>query len=687
MSGLMAAPLTIPLPAGQLSRLALLYTLAVLIVAVSLLAPVMPVWITVAGAICVAWRLRIHTGHWSFPKNWVKALLVLGCCAGIGAQFHTGLALDVYVALLITGLSLKALEIYHTRSAQRFLCIAVLALMAYLLFAQGFIATVLAGLQMTLLTAALIAINSDSQRLAVHPLAPLKSAGIVMGLAAPLMILLFVVMPRLPALWSMPLQKQEARIGMSEDMSPGDFSKTSRSAELAFRAGFFGPLPPQSELYWRGTVLDEFDGRRWKNGCDCNYQWRNTGIQPKPPNQPAYNIVLEPHNHQWIFTLSNGRLADDQIMTNGDDLFRYRSDVLERITYDVWPQSGQQPAPALTPTERQRYTGLPRQGNPRTRELAQVWRQAGLTDEAIIQKALTRYHESFFYTLEPPLLGRDSVDDFLFGDQRGFCEHFASSFVFLLRAAGVPARIVMGYQGGQRNVVEHYVSVRQYDAHAWTEVWRENQGWLRVDPTSAVAPERVERGFADLFPDSPAFSTLLGVQTRSRESLLGYLSIKLDYLDYLVGRWVLGYDTERQQALLQRLGLDSPQNLLMVFLTGFGATLAAFFLYLFRRDRYRRVEHPLTARYRQLCEVYARLGWPRQPLETPLQFAGRIAANQGPQQRLFLRLSHKYAAWSYHPMPAPTDESALRHLMRTLYWRLFWLRPGHRHEPESRIPR
>jgi transglutaminase-like putative cysteine protease len=670
MSGVIASATS--LPAGQLSRVALLYLLAVVMTSLTLMSRDMPLWLVGVGLACVLWRGMVYLGRWAFPGPWQKAVCVTVCCVGIALQYRTGLSLEVYVALLITGLSLKSLEVYHTRSAQLFLYIAILVLMAFLLFAQGFIAMVLACLQLALIVASLVAIHSDPQRVNEHPFAPLKTAGITVGLAAPLLVFLFIVMPRLPPIWAMPLQKQEARIGMGEDMSPGDFSKPSRSAELAFRAGFFGDIPPPSALYWRGTVLDEFDGRRWKNSGDGHSPWQNTGSRPKPQGQPLYNVVMEPHGHRWVFTLSQARLADDRISTNGDDLFRYRQEVFERVTYDVWPAETGKDLQELSAAERQRYTALPNTGNPRARELARQWRQEAISDQSIVRQALDRFHQTFVYTLEPPLLGADSVDQFLFETQHGYCEHFASAFVFLMRAAGVPARVVMGYQGGQRNLQEHYVSVRQYDAHAWAEVWFPTTGWQRFDPTSAVAPERVEQGFAEWSPDSTALQTLLGLQNRGRQSLLGLLSIKLDYLDYLVGRWVLGYDPDRQQSLLRRLGLASPQALLMAFAVGFLTMLGAFLLFLRLRDRPNRHEDALTARYRRLCTQYARLGWIRAPSETPGQFARRVMDQNGPGAQSFLTISARYESCRYRQdIPDKTD---LPRLMRQLALKLMGFR-------------
>lgn len=676
MPGLTLKPSRAAPPGGQLPRVALLYLLAVLGAGAGLLSRELPGWITLAAAACVLWRLTIASGRWPFPGPRPKALLVAVICAGIALQYRGSLTLDVYVALLVAGLSLKSLEVYHLRTAQVFLYIAVLALMAYLLYAQDFIATLLAVLQITLIMAALVAVNSDPLRLTLRPFAPLLTAAMTVGLAAPLLVFLFIVMPRLPPLWSMPLQKQATRIGMGEDMRPGDFSRPARSAELAFRAGFHGNPPPQAELYWRGTVLDEFDGRRWKNSGDDRFRWQGTTGPPRPPGQPAYTVVIEPHGRRWVFTLDRARLADERILTNGENLFRYRRELLERASYDVWPAEGAPPVTVMSEEDRRRYTALPDSGNPRSRELAMAWRRATDTDDAIIRRALDLFHQSFYYTLEPPPLGQDGVDGFLFETRRGYCEHYAGAFVFLIRAAGLPARVVMGYQGGQRNAQERYITVRQYDAHAWAEVWREGVGWVRIDPTGAVAPERVEQGFAGLFPDSPAFSTLLGLGAGGRDSLLGYLGIKLGQLDYLLGRWVLGFDRDRQQGLLQRLGLDSPRGLIMAFSAGCAAILGAFLLFLRRRDSQQLPEHPLTARYRQVCAAYARLGWMRRPPETPGQFARRVVADGGPEHRRLERLSRLYEDWSYQPTPGKRREAMLARGLRRLRWRLRWLPSG-----------
>ena len=660
-----------PLPSEQLPRVALLYCLAALAVDLGLLARELPAWISLSGLACIVWRWLIHRGAVSFPGRWQKALLAGAVCAGLAVQYAGGLSLDVYVALLLLGLSLKSLEVYHIGSAQSFLYAAILALMTYLLYAQGFIAVVLAFLQMGLIAAALTAINADPRWLTQRPWLPFGTAAVSVGLAAPLLAFMFVVMPRLPPLWTMPLQTQQARIGMSEDLSPGTFNRPARSAELAFHAGFSDPLPPTSELYWRGALLDEFDGRRWKVECDCHFDWRASTARPRPAEPPAYTVVLEPHGRRWVFTLDRARLSDERVQASREEIFRYARPLNERARYEVWPEPQAAYRP-LTEAERGRYTRLPASGNPRARELARQWRQQTASDSALIERALDRFHQSFIYTLNPPLLGMDSVDGFLFDTRRGYCEHYASAFVFLMRAAGLPARIVMGYQGGERHPDAGFITVRQYDAHAWAEVWREGMGWQRVDPTAAVAPERVEQGFAEVFPDSPAFTTLLGLPLPGRDSWLGWVGAKLDYLDFLVGRWVLGYDNARQQSLLDWLGLATPRGLLLAFGGGLGLSLAAFLLYLRRRDRTHRREDPLTAEYRRLCAAYARLGWPRAPSETPLNYAERLTHASAPMASRLLELSERYAQARYGEVQQPGDSVALRRELRGLRYRLRW---------------
>ena len=245
-----------------------------------------------------------------------------------------------------------------------------------------------------------------------------------------------------------------------------------------------------------------------------------------------------------------------------------------------------------------------------------------------------------------------------------------------MRAAGIPARVVMGYQGGQRNEENTFVTVRQFDAHAWAEVWQADKGWVRVDPTAAVAPERIALGFAEMFPDNEGLSALLGMQSYNRGSLLGFIRMKLDYMDYLMGHFVLAYDADAQQSLFERWGFSSPLRLLLWFVVGFIGFFVSFLVYLQWRDRHVRREHPVTAHYRRLCEVYARWGVERLLQETPLQFAERVERLLLPEYQRFVALTHCYQQWNYCDVNTLINEHDFRKNLRNLYWRLRWFYAG-----------
>jgi transglutaminase-like putative cysteine protease len=660
-------------PVEQLSRPALLYLLAVLVSSCLLLLDYMAVWLLAVGGMCVIWRFLAFTGRCSLPGRLWKTLLVLAMCVGIGLQHRTGVSLDVFVSLLLAGLSLKALEVYHLRDARLFLYVAVLVVMAYLLYAQGFLPAVFGFMQTLLIVAALVAIHTDVGKAGQGGFAPLRGGLLTMLFAIPVLLVLFVVMPRLPPLWAMPLQKAQAKTGMSDDMQPGDVNNLTRSAELVMRVTFNGDVIPVSEMYWRGMLLDTFDGRSWRNACDCNYQWLQTGSGLAPVVQPDHQIILQPHGQKWLFTLQDSRLYNKWVWGSSEGTFRYARDVRERLAYAVWQKPAVTKQFNLTAEQRTRNTALPQSGNMRARALAQEWRSASVEDADVVQKALDLYHASFTYTLQPPSLGKESVDEFLFGSRQGFCEHFAGSFVFLMRAAGIPARVVLGYQGGEIVSAERYVNVRQYDAHAWAEVWFEKRGWIRVDPTSAVAPERIELGFAGLFPESEALSTGFGLNAYRAGSLLNFVRMKLDYMDYIVARWVLDYDTRSQQSLLERLGLDSPLRLLAWFLGLAVFAFAVFLFYLQWRDRLARREAPLVVAYRRVCARYARGGVIRSPGETPCEYAQRVQAAGLREADSFQSYSQQFADICYAPVPAVDEKNLLRSL-RGLGWRLWRIR-------------
>jgi protein-glutamine gamma-glutamyltransferase len=665
-----------PAPRRQLSRTALLYFFAAFSACALLLAIFMPWWLLPVAGSCLLWRFLVFTGRLSFPSVWLKSALVLLSGVALFQQYGFSISLDVFVMLLLLGFSLKLLELYYHADAQIFLYLSFFVLMTVFLFDQTPLYVLLVFAATLLVLAAMVAIQSADNALQQQRFQPLRVAGLVFTMALPVMLFMFVVMPRLPPLWAMPLQKQQqAKTGMSDSMTPGDIASLARSGDLVFRASFPDGVPDRRNLYWYGLVFDHFDGQSWTDSCrDCRENWSRTNRLPVQVGAgKPYQVILEPQGNSWLYVLNPSRINDPSIWMNTDNIFRYDQNVHQTQFYQA--RYIEQPVPFRKVLyDESRYLALPAGGNPQSRALAQQWKAGNANARAVIQKAMAFYHESFSYTLQPPALGEQRIDGFLFATRRGFCEHFASSFVFLMRAAGIPARVVVGYLGGEIHEPDHYVVVRQYDAHAWAEVWLPDAGWTRVDPTAAVAPERVDLSFADAFAGNPDFAGNAGLGVFRRVSFLNSLRLQFDRFDYLWARWVLGYEGDQQEQLLKKIGLVSP---LRIAVWGGGSVVLVFVLlciYLYWREWWSSHEPPATRRYRQLCHAYALCGVERLPAETPVQYAEKVTANSLPCADVFSEISQQYYRWVYCSpdllAAAPSENFMAR--SRQLYWRLLF---------------
>ncbi len=623
----------------------------------------MPWWLFLVAAGCLVWRLSIFSGRLSFPNKWLRAALVLLSGAALFAQYRFSLSLNVFVTLLLLGFSLKLLEIYQKQDAQILLYLSLFVLMTVFLFSQTAGYSVLVFSVVVLVLSSLIAVHSDEWVLQDSSWYPLRRGAWLFVIALPVMLFMFVVMPRLPPLWSMPLQMQQAKTGMSDSMSPGDIASLAQSSDMAFRVSFSNGIPPRQSLYWYGLFLDQFDGVRWFEACkSCS-----VAISPSRAikNGKPYQVVLEASGQPWVYLLRPSAVNDGRMKMKPDGIVRYAGNVVERRIYSANFLSSTDKL-SLSTEERAQYLALPANGNTATRQLAQEWRQQVGSDEAIVQKSLDFYSKTFHYTLQPPLLQGDRIDDFLFNTRSGFCEHFAGSFVFLMRTAGIPARVAVGYMGGEVDEKNGFVVVRQYDAHAWAEVWLPDRGWLRVDPTAAVAPERIDLGFAGT-AEAGAF------QLR-QFSLLNSIRLNFDRFDYLWSRWVLDYRDEQQLAFLQKLGLLAPWRIAAWSAIGVTAAFLLLCVVLYWRERRHVREHLATRHYRQLCDAYARRGIAREISETPLHYAERIRASDAPYAEQFFALSALYHAWLYEmgasvtAMPSPHFIAECRWLVLGVWW-------------------
>jgi len=423
---------------------------------------------------------------------------------------------------------------------------------------------------------------------------------------------LFLLFPRISGpLWGMPGDGTSGGTGLSSSMSPGSIGHLLESREIAFRAKFDGNAPPPGQLYWRGPVFGSFNGRAWSPLGRRAVEPAPPTIEPDRDSAVAYTVTLEPHRRDWLFALEapaglpaignmTARLTADMELLAGDL-------VRERTRYAMRSYLGFRLGRDAGATELQDWLTLPASYNPRTHAFASELLQrvpAGSADRdaQLVRAVLDHFRNGGYeYTLSPPRLGRHSVDEFLFDTKRGYCEHYSSAFVAMMRALGVPARVVTGYQGGERNPVDGFVTVRQSDAHAWSEVWLRGRGWSRVDPTAVVAPARV-----DPATEAARTAELAGNPVFGNADWLRAWRFNWEAVQNTWHQWVLSYSQEHQRALVQMLGLaprwESVATVLAVLVGLLLAVMAAVSM------RSRAVRDPLGDTYRQLRDKLRRAG-------------------------------------------------------------------------------
>ena len=490
-----------------------------------------------------------------------------------------------------------------------------------------------------IITAALAA---QQGRGSARPGRALGLAAKLLAQAVPVMLVLFVVIPRLGPLWAVPQNTKAASTGISDSMSPGDFSELSKSDTPALRISFDGAVPAPEQRYWRGLVYTHFDGRRWSEpGAGEEYsRWGrgqnrlrqygegNNGESaqralPAVGPRYRYQVIQETSHSPWLFALARPHSETRGVRETEHDTLVYRAPVGTRLAYEVrsWPRDSVGSDETLSAREQRRHLQLPDAGNPQARAWARERLNEGLGPEAISEALLSLYNRSFTYTLKPPALGADTVDEFLFSTRQGFCEHFASSYVFTMRAAGVPARVVAGYQGGEWVEQQEYLLVRQYDAHAWAEVWLPGRGWVRVDPTAAVAPERIRDGLQSAAADEFMQDAFLPLH---KIAFVTRLRLQWDMINYRWYQTVVSFDSERQQGVLRRL-LGEISPLRMALFIGVPMVLALLLLLVWLKLSSRGPAVSAASRlYLRFCRRMARAGMPRNPGETPGDYARRI---------------------------------------------------------------
>ena len=583
----------------------------------------LPAWVGGLGAIIVAGRLL--QSH--YPDNTslklllspiVMAIIATSCALLIRWHYGYFLGRDPCVAFLFLLVACKFAEIRRTADATLLLCLASFLLLTQFFYSQTILSAIITLPAVLALGHALAVLRDPTHSANARTQVKLVVKLLLQG--APIAALLFVVFPRLPGpLWSLP-DDAMAKTGLSDSMQPGNISRLSQSDEVAFRVEFHGPVPPMNQRYWRGPVLTEFDGQGWSMSP------RLLVINEESPTSTdtiEYTVTLQPHQQRWLFALEHTTQlphtthADAKIemqaqLTSDHQLFNHvpvKKVIRYRQQSDLGASFRPIRAPSVTDTQ---LVGK----NTQTAAFAQAQRRKTGSDIAYIESLLSWFHSApFRYTLEPTLLGDNPVDEFLFDTRNGFCEHYASAFVVLLRAAAIPARIVTGYLGGEMN--GDYMIVRQSDAHAWTEAFI-NGRWRRFDPTGAVAPSRVETNMAAALGDGEPVPQL----ARIGNHWVKRLQLNWDAMNYDWQRLIVDFDNDTQSNLWQILGLPKPQLWqLTSIVIGLSAAWCFVVLGLPGMNRIARTSEERL--WLQFCALLKKRGITKAPSEPPQAFVDR----------------------------------------------------------------
>lgn len=626
----------------------------------------LPHFINVSPWVVVA-CLLIWTYTWASVRNaWpLPGKTTLRILAGVffiaAMTTHEGFTIEAFVALLALMVSLKLFELRTDtdRSATVILCYFLIV--GGIFFGDTIGATLYKFFSILFTTSVLIHVNQTGRRL----LAPLRLSFTLMIQALPMMLILFLFFPRIPGgLWGR-THAESARTGFSDEIAFGTLANLARNNEAAFRVDFANIIPQQNLLYWRGIILWDFDGRTWRRGLGHHTlpAKRLTGERPV-----SYTLTLEPHNERWLFTLDLPRKIDYTYtwMLNDYSYYSWRP-ATRRITYTGLSYLDTHD-PSLPPQYKEASLQLPLNGNPKSRAMAEKWRREASSVDAYIQRALDFFrNQGFTYTLKPPALvptpgnqHPDLVDRFLFETRKGFCEHYAGAFVFLMRAAGVPARIVAGYQGGERNPYGGYLVVRQSDAHAWCEVWVNGNEWQRIDPTGVVSPERLTANIARALPADETGGVTFLPRLGALGRWLGGLPAFWDFLNSRWNRSVMGYSFNEQNSLFADFGLSLKgwQNFATALFSALaGAILIIVFLSIFMRRKPAPEKDDAAEAWLIFCRKLEGIGLSRPPGQGPLDYIKLVtdrrpdlAEPAGDIVSLYIRLRYAGSARSHDPV-------------------------------------
>jgi len=621
----------------------------------------LPAWITLLLVATGAWRWTAHRRGWPLPPRWLRATIAVAATVAVFASYRTLNGVEAGTSFLVLMAGVKLLETRNSRDLTVVVFICYFLLYAALLRDQQLrqLPWLLAGVLVA--TGALMRVHAGTTGDSLREV--LRRTAVLMLQAAPLALALFLLFPRLPGpFWGI-AAGDSARTGLSDEMTPGDISDLSVSGDPAFRVRFLGPVPPPAQRYWRGPVLHEFDGRSWRRTRGQAFPQQQVVAAGEPVE---YQVTLEPHDRNWILALD--------LATQWPEREAYRAfdfqllaprPLTELTTYRLSSHTQYRAGLTLPESVRRKGLQLPEEGNPRSKALGRELAARHSRDPQAIADAMLRSfrEQPFVYTLDPPKLADNAVDEFLFDTRRGFCEHYASAFTLVMRAAGVPARVVLGYQGGELNPIGGYMLVRQSDAHAWSEIWIDERGWVRMDPTAAVAPERIERGLiGSVGANEPVPGRL-----RQDSEVWFQVSLAWDAANDFWNERIVRFNAAGQMQLLERMGVDDPDWRALGL--AMAASLAAFFVALSVYLAWKSREPPKDWPARLHAVVARRLrrrGVEHDPAESPVAYLDRAAGACPDIATEIVAIREVYAALRYGPLPTETDLRRLKYLVNRL---------------------
>lgn len=653
--------MSVPHPLAPESRALSARDLAGLLAALALVAVPhalrAPWWLSLLTLALYAWRVLAFTSGAPLPGRALLLLIAAAAMFGVWVEYGTIFGRIAGITLLLAFSGLKLLETKNHRDASTAVFLCCFLLMTNFLYAQGIADAVLMCAALFVITVTMVSFGAPQRQWTANA----RTAATLLAHAAPAALLLFLLFPRVQGpMWGLPQDAQSAITGLSDTMSPGNIAELAQSDALVFRADFDGPIPPPRLRYWRGPALTEFDGRTWRAGPVLFERG-------PPPTRGGtafrYSVLLEPHQRPWLFALESPAERPPQGNFASDGHLLAMAPVRTRLRYSMLSIADGQPELREDRQALNRARRLPAGLNPKALQLAEEWRKASANEAEIVDRAIEYFRGAkLAYTLEPPTLGTDSVDEFLFSTKAGFCEHFASAFAFLMRAAGVPARVVTGYLGGDPNPVDGILTLRQSDAHAWTEVYLPSRGWVRVDPTAAAVPSRLASGLSRSIPNAAGLPLMM----RPQLDWLRGVRYNWEALVHQWNIWVLGYNPDRQRALMSWLGRPGADwRDLAAALLGSMCVLAVLLL-AWSRKRPDKPD-PVQVAWLRFCRKLGAHGIARAPHEGPRDFADRAARTLPASEAAIRRIGDLYIDLRYGPRRDDPGLGELKQLVHGLH--------------------